>query len=66
MAGEKELVYGYYNDSMREAEFIQIKDGKCIREYRVYDGETDTDKGEDVIAFESWIDAASYIDSHML
>ncbi|MBQ7776892.1 MAG: hypothetical protein IJ379_13330, partial [Lachnospiraceae bacterium] len=44
VAGEKELVYGYYNDSMREAEFIQVKNGKCIREYRVYDGETDTDE----------------------
>ena len=51
---------------MRTAEFIQIKDGKCIREYRVYDGETDTDEGEDIIEFESWIDVASYVDSHML
>ena len=66
IADEKELLYGYYNDSMMTAEFIQIKDGKCIREYRVYDGELDTDKGEDVIGFESWVDVASYVDKHML
>ena len=66
LAGGKELVYGYYNDSMRTAEFIQIKNGKCIREYRVYDGETDTDEGEHIIEFESWVDVASYVDSHML
>ncbi len=62
----KELIYGYYNDSMREAEFIHIKDGECIREFRVYDGETATDEGENNIDFESWIDIASYVDSHML
>lgn len=66
VAGEKELVYGYYNDSMMTAEFIYIKDGKCIREYRVYDGELDTDEGEDIIGFESWVDVASYVDGHML
>ena len=66
VADGKELIYGYYNDSMREAEFIHIKDGECIREYTVYDGETDADEGENSIGFESWIDVASYVDSHML
>ncbi len=66
VAGEKELVYGHYNDSMMEAEFVHIKDGECVRECRVYDGEIDTDEGENIIGLESWIDVASYVDAHML
>lgn len=65
LAGGKELLYGHYNDSALEAEFVHIKDGKCIREYGEYDGEIDTNEGDEP-EFESWVDVASYVDKKML
>ena len=65
LAAGKELIYGYYSEDMLEAEFVHIKDGKCIRDYRVYDSEVDTDEGDEP-EFESWVDVASYVDRHML
>lgn len=45
LAEEKELIYGHYSEDSGDAEFIHIKNGKCVREYRVYDFEVDTDEG---------------------
>ncbi len=60
-----ELLYGYYNEDNLEAEFVHIKKGKCIRDYRVYDGEVETDEG-DTPEFEDWVDVATFVDEEML
>lgn len=65
VADNKELIYGYYDDDNCCAEFVHIKNGKCIREYREYDDGIDTDEGN-VPKFMSWIDVASYVDEEML
>lgn len=67
LAGDKELIYGYYSDDSCSAEFVHIRNGECIRDYRVYDfdGEIDTDEG-DSPKFDSWIDVAEYVDKKML
>ena len=44
LADNKELVCGFYSDD-DNAEFIHIKDGSCIRDYRMYDFTLDTDEG---------------------
>lgn len=64
LADNKELIYGFYNDS-GSAEFVHIKDGICVRDYRMYDFELDTDEG-DIPAFEDWADVCDFIDDHLL
>lgn len=65
LAGNDELIYAYYDENMN-AEFIHIKDGICVRAYQEYDGELDTDEGEDSEAsISGWSDVADYIDAHM-
>ena len=65
LAGENELIYAYYDEDMN-AEFVFIQNGLCMRSYQEYDGEVDTDEGEDMdIAVSNWSDVADYIDEHM-
>ena len=65
LAGEDELIYAYYDEDMN-AEFIHVKDGICLRAYTQYDGEVDTDKGDDPdTSIKDWSDVADYIDEHM-
>ena len=62
IASGRELIYGYYSEDLLEAEFTHIKNGECIRNYRVYDGEVEEDIGE-LPKFDSWVNVASYVDS---
>lgn len=64
LAGNKELIYGYYNDD-GSTEFVHIKDGLCIRDYRMYDFELDTDEGSSP-EFEDWDDVCNFIDDNLL
>lgn len=65
LARNNELIYAYYDEDLN-AEFIHIKDGVCLRVYQEYDGELDTDEGEDPeISISGWSDVANYIDNHM-
>ncbi|MDO4315785.1 MAG: hypothetical protein Q4C45_08400 [Oscillospiraceae bacterium] len=61
----QELVYGYYNGDAGNAEFVHIKNGTCIRDYRVYDFELDTDEGVSP-EFHDWVDVAKYVDKELL
>lgn len=67
LAGDKELIYGYYSDDSGSAEFVHIRNGECIRDYRVYDfdAEIDTDEGVSP-EFDSWTDVADYVDRKLL
>lgn len=65
LANGKELIYGYYSDDDCNAEFIHVKNGKCIREYREYDFEVDTDEGN-TPKFDDGVDVATYIDKNLL
>lgn len=65
LAGDKELIYGYYSDDNGSAEFVHIRNGECIRDYRVYDVEIDTDEGVSP-KFDSWTDVADYVDRKLL
>lgn len=66
LAGQDELIYAYYDENMN-AEFIHVKDGVCLRAYTQYDGEADTDEGQDTdTSVSGWSDVASYIDRHMV
>lgn len=65
LADGKELIYGYYSDDNGNAEFVHIKNGKCIRDYREYDFEVDTDEGNNP-EFDDWTDVASYVDENLL
>ena len=48
------------------AEFVFIQNGLCMRAYQEYDGEVDTDQGEDPdIPIHGWADVAGFIDKHM-
>ena len=65
LAGNDELIYAYYDENMN-AEFVHIKNGICLRVYQEYDGEVDTDEGDDPeISISEWSDVADYIDDHM-
>ena len=65
LAGADELLYAYYDEDMN-AEFIFIQNGLCMRAYQEYDGEVDTDQGEDPdIPIRGWADVAGFIDKHM-
>ena len=65
LAVQDELIYAYYDEDMN-AEFIHVKDGICLRAYTQYDGEVDTDEGQDPdTSVTGWSDVADYIDEHM-
>ena len=65
LAKGNELIYAYYDEDMN-AEFVHVRDGACLRAYQQYDGETDTDEGEDPeTAITGWADVANYMDEHM-
>jgi len=65
LAGDDELIYAYYDENLN-AEFIHIKGGVCLRAYQEYDGELDTDEGEDPeTSISEWADVADYVDEHM-
>ena len=66
VAGEHEIMYGYYSEDELAAEFIHIKDGECIREYKTYYDmpEDNVDEG-DLPEFEDWVDVSAYVDSKM-
>ena len=58
LAGKDELIYAYYDENMN-AEFV--------RAYQEYDGEVDTDQGEDLdVSISGWSDVAEYMDEHMV
>lgn len=64
-AGDRELIYAYYDENLN-AEFVHIKDGVCLRAYREYGGEVDTDQGDDpdTCVF-TRDDVADYMDDNM-
>jgi len=64
LAENDELIYAHYDESMQTAEFVRILNGKCVREYTVYDGEIDLDNSDNCNEFEFgyWGDVASYVD----
>lgn len=65
LAADRDLIYAYYDEEMN-AEFIHIKDGRCLRAYQEDSGEVDTDEGTDPeSAISDWADVADYIDDHM-
>ena len=65
LAGANELIYAYYDEDMN-AEFIFIQNGLCMRAYQEYNGEVDTDEGEDPdIPVSGWSDVAGFMDEHM-
>ena len=65
LADAGDLLYGFYNEDAIEAEFIHIRDGACVREYRAYGGEIEIDEGT-FPAFEDWADVCAYIDETLL
>ena len=66
LAGKDELIYAYYDENMN-AEFVFIQNGLCMRAYQEYDGEVDTDQGEDLdVSISGWSDVAEYMDEHMV
>lgn len=65
LAGDKELIYGYYSEDNCSAEFVHIRDGACVRDYRIYESEVDTDEGADP-SFDGWTDVAEYVDKNLL
>ena len=65
LAGQDKLIYAYYDEDMN-AEFVHVRDGVCLRAYTQYDGEVDTDEGDDPdTSIKGWSDVADYIDEHM-
>ena len=64
-AQDREVIYGHFSDDELSAEFLHIKDGKCIREFREYfdDEDSNVDIGT-LPKFNSWVDVASYVE-HM-
>lgn len=59
------MIYGHYSDDNGCAEFVHIKSGKCVRDYREYDFEIDTNEGDDP-KFESLTDVDTYIDKNLM
>ena len=63
IAQGRELIYGYFSDDDLSAEFIHIKNGECIREFREYfDYEEDNVDWGTLPKFDSWVDVASYVE----
>lgn len=66
LAGKDELIYAYYDENMN-AEFVFLQNGLCMRAYQEYDGEVDTDQGEDLdVSISGWSDVTEYMDEHMV
>ena len=67
IAGDNHLIFGCYSEDSLAAEFIEIQNGECIREYRTYFDMPDNnaDIGE-VPDFSSWVDVATFVDSKLL
>lgn len=63
IAKGRELIFGYFSDDTCSAEFLHIKGGKCIREFREYSDypQDNVDLGCEP-AFSSWADVASYVE----
>lgn len=66
MADGAHLIYGFYSEDSLNAEFIEIKDSICLREYRTYfdDGFENVDMGENP-EFNNWVDVATWIDDNL-
>lgn len=66
LAGDNEIIYGYYSEDSLAAEFIHIKASECIREYREYFEDEDDNVDEGALpVFHSWVDVAFYVDKEM-
>lgn len=67
LAETNELVYACYDESQLNAEFIEIIDGICVQEFRIYEGEIDTDMKLESASrhFAHWIDVASFMDKNL-
>jgi len=64
-AQDREIIYGHFSDDELSAEFLHIKGGKCIREFREYfDDEGSNVNVGALPKFDSWVDVASYVE-HM-
>ena len=58
-------LFGWKDEDMN-AEFVHVKDGVCLRAYMQYDGEVNTDEGDDPdTSIKDWSDVADYIDEYM-
>lgn len=67
IAGDNHLIFGCYSEDAMAAEFIEIQNGECIREFRTYFDMPDdnADIGENP-SFSGWVDVASFVDSKLL
>jgi len=65
-ADKDELVYAYYDED-GNGEIVYLKNGSCIRDFRIYDFEIDTDEGQENIAYtiSEWCDVASFLDDYL-
>ncbi len=65
-AGEDELIYAYYDED-GNAEIVCVKDGFCIRDFRIYDFEIDTDESQTDFEYPitDWSDVASFLDEKL-
>lgn len=65
-AWKNELVYAYYAED-GNAEIVSIKDGFCIRDFRIYDFEIDTDEGQETFEYSisDCNDVASFLDENL-
>lgn len=65
-AGKDELVYAYYDED-GNAEIVCIKDGACIRDFRMYNFEIDTDEGQTNFEYSiaDCSDVASFLDENL-
>ena len=68
LAGQDELVFAGYNDSIGYGELIVIRDGQVLREFLACkdEPEVNVDRGrletETATPIKSWIDVASFVD----
>ncbi len=64
LAQDRELIYGHFSDDELSAEFIHIKNGQCIREFREYFDDEDSNVNTGTLPeFNSWVDVASYVET---
>lgn len=65
-AGKDELIYAYYDEN-GNAEVVCIKDGTCIRDFRMYDFEIETNEGKANFEYfiANWNDVASFLEENM-
>nr|MBP3599088.1 hypothetical protein [Eubacterium sp.] len=66
VAGDNEIIYGFYSEDNLSAEYVHIKNGECIREYRSYFDwpEENVDEG-DSPEFDDWVAVSMYVDREM-